>query len=154
MGYYVRAFTVGDARTPLRAILDWTRAHGAELVPRGDVDLDAADWRQAELLDPATARTFLVEATRDRDDANLLGEEVEEFVDELADAPDSSERQRVLDCLSAARAVVAAQLPGGRQDEALDAAITFLQFFVEDEGGMIQADEVGFFEGDDLVVAL
>jgi hypothetical protein len=68
--------------------------------------------------------------------------------------PDSPEKQRVLDCLREARAVVAAQLFRGRDDEGLEAAVTFLQFFVANDGGMIQADEVGFFDGEELIVAL
>lgn len=156
MAYYVRAFTAGLAATPLRAILEWARPHGAELVPEpgAPVELDRLDWRQAVILHPPTNRSFAVEATREGDDENLLREEVEEFVAELEDAPDSPERRRVLDCLRQARAVVAAQLFQGRTDEGLEAAITFLQFFVADGAGMIQADEVGFFEGDELIVEL
>jgi len=156
VGYFVRVFTRGDARTPLRTILEWTEAHGAKLAlePGQPVDLEASDWRQAVILHDPRSRPFAVEAARAGDDDDLLRDEVEEFSDELAELPDSPEKQRVSACLRDARAVVAAQLFRGRDDEGLEAAVTFLQFFVETGGGMIQADEVGFFEGDDLIVAL
>ena len=152
----MRAFTRGEARAPLRAVLEWAEVHGAALQPQPGrhVDLESVDWRQVVLVHEGTSRPFAVEATRAGDDDDLLGDEVEEFGEELAALPDSAERQRVLECLRGARAVVAAQLFRGRKDEGLEAAVTFLQFFVEMEGGMIQADEVGFFEGDDLILPL
>jgi hypothetical protein len=154
VGYFVRAFTGHDARTPLRKVLEWAAAHGAELALESgaSIDLDTPDWRQAVVVH--ARRRFVVEATRPGDDGDLLADEVAEFADQLGELPDSPERQRVLECLRGARAVVAAQLFRGRDDPGLDAAVTFLQFFVETDGGMIQADEVGFFEGDELILEL
>ena len=60
----------------------------------------------------------------------------------------------MLDHLQQSKAVVAAQLLGDIDDDAYTAAGTFLAYFVEHCGGLIQADGEGFYEGDRLIVEL
>jgi hypothetical protein len=56
--------------------------------------------------------------------------------------------------LEASKAVVAVQLLGDVEDDGFGAVVHFLAYFVEHCGGLVQADGEGFYDGDDLLVAL
>jgi hypothetical protein len=83
-----------------------------------------------------------------------MQEELEEFVEFLEDLADSPEKQKVLDHLEQSKAVVAVQLLGDVDEAGYTAAGTFLTYFVDHVGGLIQADGEGFYDGDRLVVEL
>jgi hypothetical protein len=85
---------------------------------------------------------------------NSFSGEIEEFLEFLEDAPDSTAKEKVLQHLRETKAIVATQLLGDVDDDDYAAAGTFLNFFVEHCGGMIQADAEGFYEGDELIVEL
>jgi hypothetical protein len=155
MGYYVRAFCSSDEIPSLRAILDWANAAGVPLeldVDHVSPDLDAANWREAEIRYKPAKQPIQVNVTRSGDE--LLSEEVGEFVEFLEDVPESPARRKVLHHLKKTKAIVAAQLLGDVDDDGHLAAGTFLDFFTEHCGGKIQADAEGFYEGDELIVEL
>ena len=154
MGYYLRAFCLSDELPPLCAAFEAAAEEGVELRLARDhdaVDVEAADWGQAAIIYAGGRRPFLAEMHRAAEADGLVAEEVEEFSALLDGVPDTPEKARVLDQLTRTRAVVATQLLGD-PDPALTPAATFLAFFVNHCGGLVQADGVGFFEGDELIV--
>jgi hypothetical protein len=149
VGYYVRAFCTSSDVPPLRAVFDWAEGRGVSL-QAPSADLDARGWEQAEVVYKPDRQPFVVDANT----GELLREEVVEFVEFLEDADESPEKQNVLDHLEQSKAVVAAQLLGDIDDDGYTAVRTFLAFYVEHRGGLIQADHEGFYEGDRLIVGL
>lgn len=149
MGYYLRAFCTFDEAPPLRSVFDWAEGQGVSL-QAPSADLDARGWDQAEVVYKPDRQPFVAEANT----GELLREEVEEFVEFLEDVDETPEKQRVLDHLQQSKAVVAAQLLGDIDDDGHTAVATFLTYFVQHNGGLVQADGEGFYEGDRLVVEL
>ena len=149
MAFYLRAFCTSDEIPPLRAVFEWAEGRGVRLKAPA-ADLDAQGWTQAEVIYQPDRQPFIAE----RNTGDLLGEEVEEFAELLEDTDDSPEKQRVLDHLERCEAVVAVQLLGDIDDAGYTAAQTFLTYYVEHCGGVIQADGEGFYEGDRLIVEL
>jgi hypothetical protein len=149
VGYYVRAFCTSDDVPPLRTVFDWAEGRGVSL-QAPSADLDARGWEQAEVVYKANREPFVVEANT----GELLREEVVEFVEFLEDVDESLEKRNVLDHLGHCKAVVAAQLRGDIDDDGHAAVGTFLAYYVEHRGGLIQADGEGFYEGDLLIVKL
>lgn len=155
MGYYVRAFCTSGDLPPLRTILESAKQQGMSVELETEhvaPDLDSPDWREAELRYKPGNQPIPVDVIRSRDE--LLSDEIEEFVEFLEDAPDSAAKDKVLQHLRETKAIVATQLLGDVDDDGYAAAGTFLNYFVEHCGGMIQADAEGFYEGDELIVEL
>jgi hypothetical protein len=155
MGYYVRAFCTSPELPPLRTVLEWVKSGGVSLelgTENVAVNLDSPDWREAELRYKVGNQSIVVDVTRSSDE--LLSDEIEEFVEFLEDVPESVEKQKVVKQLRQTKAIVATQLLGDVDDDGYTAAGTFISFFVEHCGGMIQADGEGFYDGDDVIVAL
>jgi hypothetical protein len=147
MGYYLRAFCTSDNIPPLRTVLDWADTQGVRLEARA-ADLATPNWEQAELLYKPDKSPIIAEANA----GDLLREEVDEFVEFLEDVDESPEKKKVLEHLEQSKAVVAAQLIGNIDDDGYTAVGTFLTYFVDHCGGLIQADGEGFYEGDKLIV--
>ena len=110
--------------------------------------MDATGWEQAEVVYNPERSPIVAETNT----GELLRDEVEEFIEFLEDVDESPEKQKVLDHLEQSKAVVAAQLLGDVDDEGYTAAGTFLTYFIEHCGGLLQADGEGFYEGDKLIV--
>jgi hypothetical protein len=155
MSYYVRAFCTSGDPPPLRTILDWVRSEGVSLdldTENVTPDVDSSDWKEAELRYKPGNQPIVVDVTRSRDE--LLSEEIDEFLEFLEDTPDSTAKSKVLKHLRETDAIVAVQLLGDVDDEGHAAASTFLNFFVVNCGGLIQADAEGFYDGDEVIVEL
>ena len=116
--------------------------------------LDDASWSEAEVVYKAGKQPLLVDVSRASSGDELLSDEVEEFVEFLEDVDDSPGKQKVLAHLADSRAVVGLQLLGDVDDDGYNAAGTFLCFFVEHCGAMIQGDGEGFYEGDRVILEL
>jgi hypothetical protein len=111
----------------------------------GSWDQVAIEYREGKA--PFLAEVSSVEAPEG-------AEELEEFVEVVKETPNSDGRQAVLDHLQRTRFIVANQIPvSDFEDDGFDAVGEFMQFFVERNGGMIQADGEGFYEGDRLLLA-
>ncbi len=149
MAYYLRAFCTSDDIPPLREVLEWAASQGVRLdVPSADLDSDT--WGQAEVLYTADRSPIVAEANAD----TLAHEEVDEFIESLEDVDESPEKQKVLEHLRQTKAVIAVQLLGDIDDDGYTAAGTFLTYFIEQCGGLIQADGEGFYERERLIVEL
>jgi hypothetical protein len=172
MGYYVRAFCTDSNIPDLATIQAWLRKrgspaviddpnHAVEAAEAGELrpailDLATSDWEQVAIAYRAGKLPILAECNRDDGtDESLMREEIAEFVDVIGEPGRSAAKKRVLEHLAATKFVVACQLPtSDLEDDGLDANGEFLNFFVEHCGGMIQADGEGFYDNDEVIVAL
>ena len=153
MSYYLRAFCATDTLPSLRAVIEQTAARGITLAvdPEPPAELDDERWSQAAIQYKAERSPVLVEVNR-AEDGDLLAEEIEEFVELLADAADSAAKDRVVAHVRGTRAIVAARLPGDVDDDGYRAVTALLDVFVDRCGALVQADGEGFYEGDRLIV--
>jgi hypothetical protein len=158
VAYYVRAFCAKGDPPLLRDMLAFVRNQGASLTldpATGSTDLDDTTWTRVGLLYEDGRLPIILEANR-RDSADSLAdEEIEEFLEFLEDAPGSAGRKKVESHLRRTRFVVATQLPTSDiNDAGYDANGWVLRSFHEYSDGMVQADGEGFYDGDQLIVAL
>lgn len=156
MGYYLRAFCTSEDLPPLGRAFGWAAAQGVSLELEdepGSGGLDSARWRNPEIRYKHGKRPLVVDVSRAADYGPPF-EEVEEFIQLLEEVGESAEKRRVLAHLRASRAVVSVQLFSDIDDDGYDAVGVFLSFFVEQCGGMIQADLEGFYDGDRLIIGL
>jgi hypothetical protein len=155
VGYYLRAFCRSDELPPLRLVFEWVANEGIGLeLPASSALIDDSEWRQATIRYKADRQPLIVDVDRANSDGDLLSDEVEEFVELLEDVADSPEKQKVVAQLRSSRAVVSVQLSGDIDEDGDNAVATFLRYFVEYCGAMIQADGGGFYEGDRVLVEL
>lgn len=149
MAYYLRVFCRSDEIPPLSVVFEWAKGRGVRL-EAPTADPEASGWEQAEVIYRPDRQPFIAE----RSVGDLLREEIEEFTEFLEDLDESPERQDVLDHLDQSRAVVAAQLLSDIDDDGYNAVGTFLTYYVEHCGGLIQADGEGFYRGERVIVEL
>jgi len=99
---------------------------------------------------------ILLEVNRDTGEPDSsVREEIEEFPEFLEDAPRNRHRRRIAKHLKNTRFILAARLPTTDIDEAGYVALGHvLDYFVDHNGAIIQADGEGFYEGRKLVVEL
>ena len=161
MGYFVRAFCTTGEAPAISRVLDFATKLGSTVRLDPDVTaLDLADptWDQVGVLYKDGKLPILVEVDRDGsgdNDDSLLKEEIEEFLEFVAEAPDNASRRKVEAHLRATKFIVAAQLATSDiDDDGYNALGNLLGYFVERNGGLIQADGEGFYEGETLIVAL
>jgi hypothetical protein len=156
MAYWMRVFCTSGSPQPLEDVLAWVAGRGSKLWIDDrltDVDPASASWDQVAIGYRQGKNSFLAEVNHTSDpDAS---EEVEEFVEFLEDVPDTPQRRSVLSHLKRTTFIVANQIPTSDfEDDGYDAVGEFMRFFVEHNGGMIQADGEGFYEGQDLILEL
>jgi hypothetical protein len=161
MGYYVRAFCTASMSPPLGMVLNALAARGivlaADAVP--PEDLRASDWEEVSLGFGPHKRPFVVTCDRETSAGQtLVREEVQQFIEFLQDAPPSPARKRVVDHLRATRFIVACRFPAAAAADDLEggcaAGRAFLSYFVAHCGGLVQADGEGFYEGDQIILAV
>lgn len=91
---------------------------------------------------------ILLEVNRDdsgSDDESLVKEQIEEFLEFLEDSPNDAGRKKVEAHLRATKFVVAAQLATSDiDDDGYTALGKVLGYFVDHNGGLVQADGEGF----------
>jgi hypothetical protein len=156
MAYWMRVFCTEGAPPPLEEVCAWTAAQGQHLRP-GEVtaspEHSSGSWSHVAIEYRDGKLPFFAEITSVDDPEGR--KEVEEFVEVIAETAESPERRRALEHLERTRFILANEIPTSDFDEhGFDAVGEFMRFFVEHNGGMIQADGEGFYEGDQLVVRL
>jgi hypothetical protein len=158
MAFIVRVFCTDAATPSLGEIFAWTARHGFSLSldpGSADAPLDAPNWVVAGVLYAPGRRPFLVDAKRDTGRyAPLFREEVAGFVERVQRLPASEGRERVLAHLARTRYVVANEYLSDADDVTLSAGGALLDYFVAQHGGMVHADDEGFWQGDALVLPL
>jgi hypothetical protein len=84
-----------------------------------------------------------------------MKEEIGEFLEFIGRPGLSFKKRKVIEHLKKTRYIIACQLPTSDiDDDGYDANGDFLTYFVENCGGIIQADGEGFYEGSKLIVKL
>lgn len=158
MGYYVRAFCTTGEPPPIRPILDFAKGRGFVVEGVSNATgLDDPAWERAAVLYKTGKSPILLEINREQagENGSLFREEIEEFLEFLEDTPNNGKRKRVERHLRDTRFIVAAQLATSDiDDDGYNALGYMLRYFVEHNGGMIQADGEGFYDGDEVIIAL
>jgi hypothetical protein len=158
VGYYVRVFCTTGEPPAMAPVLDFARQQGSVVnldSNLNETDPASANWQQVGVLYRSGKSPILLEVNRDDGEESLLREEIEEFLEFLEDAPSSKDRKRVEQHLRETTFTVAAQLDTSDiDDEGYNALGNVLRYFVQHNGGMIQADGEGFYDGTKVMVAL
>jgi hypothetical protein len=160
VAYYVRAFCTAEESPPVRSVLQALESKGVRLTVEDDYNnpqtLDSPDWQQFGFLYKPGKLGILVECNRHDGSADCLAaEEIQEFVDLIGEPGRSQQKRKVIDHLRVTQFVIACQLPSTDIDsDGFDANREFLNYFVNQCGGMIQADGEGFYDGRELIVPL
>lgn len=161
MAYYVRVFCQSSAIPPLRVVFEWVTSEGYQLrldPTFAHTDLDSSDWEQIGILYKDGKSALLTEINRDHgSDERLFHEEIREFEGLLTEAKNSSngeETEKVLEHVHHTKYIVANQIPSDFDDDGSLALSSFLAYFINHCGGMVQADGEGFYDGDRLIVRL
>lgn len=160
MSYFIRAFCTLGELPPLRSVLASAAEHGSNLALNPALTspdtLEDTGWTRAGIGYKNNNAPILLEVYRDiEEEDSSMREEVEEFLEFLEDAPRNRHRRRVEKHLKNTRFIVSAQLPRSDIDEDGFAAVgNVLEYFVDNNGALIQADGEGFYEGRKLIVEL
>jgi hypothetical protein len=171
MGYYLRAFCTGSTVPELPTVQKWLRAAGygvtlddparavqavqagAALAP--PAALPSGLWEQVAVVYKTGKLPILAACDRRTGQESLAEEEISEFMEMVQAAPVGRSQAQILDHLKHARFVVACQLATTDvDDDGYLAANQFLAFFVQQCGGLLQADGEGFYAGQELLLAL
>lgn len=158
MGYYVRVFCTTGKPPALRPVLAHALGRGSAISLDRDVSdtsPDDAGWTQVGLLYKSGKLPILLEVNRVDGDDSMVRGEIEEFLEFLEDAPESAQRRRVEEHLRATKFVVAARLwTTDIDDDGYNALGNTITYFVDHNGGLIQADGEGFYDGTEVIVKL
>lgn len=159
MSYYTRAFCTSDIVPPLDEVINYVKNQGIDLSIQGyskDTELNSVNWKQRSLVYKKDKLPFLVEVNRkDNSSDRVYQEEINEFKEFLDEVNDSPEKKKVLDHLSSTKYIVVSKIPTSDFDnEGYKANSFFLDYFVKNYGGLIQADGEGFYGNGKLIVKL
>ncbi len=159
MGYYVRAFCKSEKVPSVKEISEWLKRRGFQYsfeITDDGIDQESSEWKQISLKYKDGKQPILVECNRDDGtDSCLVRQEVEEFVELVGKPGLSLAKRRVVKHLRDTPFIICCRLlTADIDDDGYDANGEFLRYFLENCGGMIQADGEGFYEGERLVVEL
>lgn len=165
----IRVFCTASTLPSLRDCLGFAAGAGEGVILAIDiddiaaVDADSSSWSAVRLLYREDASPLTVTVVRDTDAAPGFRTTLQYFLTALngnTDAPASTVRAH----LTATRAIVTVALPALPADpdetdetdeDALESVAWFTRIFVEQYGGLLQADGDGFYDRDnDLILAL
>ena len=145
MGYYMR-YVVADDRA---ITADVVQAAFGRLGP---------DYRAEADGDEVTVEhrgDLIAHVTLNVPGDGLFDEERDELLEFAADADDAPGKARVLATLRAARGIVAVQVLGTRETDALLSALdAFWAWLFRERQGLLQADGEGYYSPDGLVLAV
>ncbi|OGS47410.1 MAG: hypothetical protein A3K66_06445 [Euryarchaeota archaeon RBG_16_67_27] len=156
MPYWLRVFcrtSVGPAPGEVLEALSSSKLP-AQVDPEADVDLADPDWEQLLLVVSKEGGPLVVD--RDvRGRGSFVDDEVDEFLERIADLPRSKAKTAVQAHLKTTKQVYALQVPTTSMDsEGWAIAHAVLRFLVSRCEGIAQADGEGFYEGNDVILEL
>lgn len=158
MAYYVRVFCTALDAPPLRDVFAFCAEQGHPLwlgEDTTDTDLDSTVWREITLRYKESGQQIATDVTRKSDGKGLLREEIAEFKEFLEDVDNGPGKRKVLQHLRATNFIVANQyLFADFDDDGYDVMSHFLNYFVQNHGGMVQCDGEGFYDSETLIVEL
>ncbi len=156
MPYYVRAFCTSNDIPTLSTIFQYASSKGIDLYvdeQHGLVDVNSSDWSQVEISYKKGKSPLVVECNRyDGTQECLARVEPLEFIEKIGSPGFSLTKRRVIKHLKNTQFIISSQLLNDINDDGYNANGTFLTYFVEHCGGMIQADNEGFYDGETLIL--
>jgi hypothetical protein len=157
MGYYVRAFCTDSEVPSLNKTIKWLQQKGKQIQldqQTVKTDVNSTDWTNAAIVYKLGKKPILVECNRDNGTDNcLMREEITEFFEFIGPPGLSLSKRDVIKHLKNTRYVIACQLPTSDiDDDGYAVNSYFLQYFVENHGGLFQADAEGFYKGNKIIV--
>jgi len=174
----IRVFCTASTLPSLRDCLGFAAGAGEGVILAIDiddiaaVDADSSSWSAVRLLYREDASPLAVTVTRDTDTAPDFRTTLQHFLAAL-DGNTDARASMVRAHLAATRAIVTVALPASpvppalpadpdetdetdeTNEDALESVAWFTRIFVEQYGGLLQADGDGFYDRDnDLILAL
>jgi DNA gyrase/topoisomerase IV subunit B len=96
----------------------------------------------------------VVECNYNNGHESLAAEECEEFIEEIGNPGLSMGKRKALDHLKHTKYIISCQLLSDIDDDGYHLNGELLNIFVNNYGGLIQADGEGFYKGHKLIVEL
>jgi hypothetical protein len=157
MGYFVRAFCTDSKVPELNKVIQWLKQKGKDIELDHQmemVDTASTNWTSAAIIYKPGKKPILVECNRDiGTEECLLREEINEFLEFIGSPGLSSSKREIIKHLKNTSYVIACQLPTtDMDDDGYETNHYFLNYFVENHGGLIQADAEGFYKGNKIIV--
>jgi hypothetical protein len=159
MPFCARVFCRELVSPNLSELLVWLRQYGTPVTICGGSsrdDLLSSFWDEIQLsYDPEEAPLTVRCLRASGPGADDLAREVDDFVADVHELPESPERARVLEHLAATSALVVIEYPpAGVPLAGQQTAEGIVTVFVDRTGGLSQRDGVGFLDDDDDEVVL
>jgi hypothetical protein len=152
----MRVFCTKGDPPPLDEVVAWASRRGPDLrvdSEATEVNATSPSWTQAAVRYQDDRLPFLAEINWVDDEESDAALEIEEFKDGLEELPASPAKEKILNHLQSTTFVVATQIPTSDfEDEGYNAVGEFVRFFLEHNGGMIQADGEGFYNRETLIL--
>ena len=156
MGYYTRVFCTSSKLPSFGELVEHVKSLRHDYLLEDDQDAPGANdraWAALSLTYKKGKLPILIELNRTDDDEGLAKEEIQEFLEEIGTPWLSLNKRKVINHLRDTNYIVACQLPiSDIDDEGYVANSEFLQYFIDNYGGMLQADGEGFYSGGDIIV--
>ncbi len=158
MSYFVRVFCTESDIPTLAQVFEYAKSYGVDLAideTNGKTDVNTSDWSEAEILYKPGKLPLVVECNRDDGTTDCDARaEPQEFIEEIGAPGLSLAKRQVIKHLKATKFIIATQLLNDIDEDGYNANGTFLSYFVDLCGGMIQADHEGFYNGDKLILKM
>lgn len=155
MSYYVRAFCIGPRVPSLADVLMVFQSDDEidlQITIEDELEIESPDWTNCELTFDQKRQPIVIECNRDDGSESLCRIESAEFIEDLEGLDESPSRDSVIEHLRKSRFIVACELPDDITDAGYAVTSRFLNYFVERSGGLIQADDEGFYQDGSLIV--
>lgn len=153
MGYYTRAFCTSSEIPSLSEISRQLQTICRECRIEPNENNSDGDWESFSLYYKDGKLPLLVELNKRDDGDNLANKEIEEFIEEIGAPLFSLSKRKVINHLMNSKYLVASQLPTSDvDDQGYEVNGALLQIFALGYGGMIQADNEGFYFENKLIL--
>ncbi len=151
MPYYVRAFckshtvpTIGELEKALKVEYPNVRIEAD--------DPDDKKWENGAFFYKEGKQPVVIECNYKDSPESLVAEECQEFIEEIGSPGFSLAKRRVLNHLKNTEYIISCQLLSDIDDDGYHLNGELLNYFVNNHGGLIQADGEGFYRGHKVVV--
>lgn len=153
MGYYTRAFCTSPEVPTLSELRRQLQVIHKECRIESDEGNSANDWESFSLYYKNNKLPLLVQLNKRDGEDNLAREEIDEFIEDIGAPLFSLSKRKVINHLAKTKYIVATQLPTSDiDDDGYEINGNFLQIFAANYGGMVQADNEGFYIGNKLIL--
>lgn len=153
MGYYVRAFCTADTVPTLNELETQLKLTYPNIRFETEDPRDGA-WNSFLLIYDESHKPVVVDCNPKEGPDSLGYEETQEFIEELGKPGKDPAKIKVLDHLKATKYIICCQLLSDIDEDGCQTYYDFLQIFIKERGGLLQADGDGFYEGEEVIVEM